>query len=455
MAVGVPTTVADAGGSATSVTTTSFTPAANTLLVAFCVARGASAVIPTISDSQGGTWEAIGTGIDQGFVTARLFARQIGSTPSAMTVTVSSPGATQTAVMIQGLTGAGNSFTNFQSAASLGTSRSVTIDAALTGSMVLGFQVINSGTAQPAPTGLTETRDVSIATNVRIQLAYDDYLSAPTTVTFTSNNADAIAYVLEIKEPGGVLNDYDEPNSPFLVSPYPSAGANVETLFSQFGPEFAGRILSSLIIINDAASTVVPISGVTIGGVAATVTTISGVSNAYVVTAEVPTGTSGDIVVTPTTPGSISKLESFGTFALDGVDPLSAVAAASFSGTSVSFDVVAGGQAYMYARGTGNHVGDLTGLDLDADQWTIDGRTIAWAGRSFVSAVTGHSAGLVDDSGNPILVWVTYEPEAAGPSGSLVKVRVGAEWHTSVVKVYTGGAWHTSDLKVRVGTDWY
>ncbi|RVM15366.1 hypothetical protein [Sinorhizobium meliloti] len=201
MAVGIPTTVADAGASATSVTTASFTPEANILLIAFCVARGGSAVIPTMSDSQGGTWEPIGTGIDQGFITAHLFARQIGTTPSAMTVTVSSPGATQTGVMIQGLSGAGSSFTNFQSVSSLGTSRSVTIDAASTGSMVLGFQVINSGTAQPAPTGLTETRDTSIATNVRCQLAYDDYLTAPTSITWTSNSADAIAFALEIKEP--------------------------------------------------------------------------------------------------------------------------------------------------------------------------------------------------------------------------------------------------------------
>ncbi|MDX1114798.1 hypothetical protein GOL31_23645 [Sinorhizobium medicae] len=201
MAVGVPTAVVDAGASATTVTTTSFTPEANILLIAFCVARGGSAVIPTISDDQGGTWEPIGTGIDQGFITARLFARQIGTTPSVMTVTASSTGATQTAVAIQGLSGAGNSFTNFQSVSSLATSRSVTIDAASTGSMVLGFQVINSGTAQPAPTGLTETRDFTIATNVRVQLAYDDYLTAPTSITWTSNNADAIAFALEVKEP--------------------------------------------------------------------------------------------------------------------------------------------------------------------------------------------------------------------------------------------------------------
>ncbi|MDW9768619.1 hypothetical protein [Sinorhizobium meliloti] len=201
MAVGAPTTVADAGADATSATTVSFTPTANILLVAFCVARGGSAVIPSISDSQGGTWEPIGTGIDQGFVTARLFARQIGASPSAMTVTVSSTGATQTGVMIQGLSGAGNSFTNFQSVSSLGTSRSVTIAPASTGSMVLGFQVINSGSAQPAPTGLTETRDTTIATNVRCQLAYDDYLTAPTSITWTSNNADAIAFALEVKEP--------------------------------------------------------------------------------------------------------------------------------------------------------------------------------------------------------------------------------------------------------------
>ncbi|RVJ16531.1 hypothetical protein CN184_28500 [Sinorhizobium medicae] len=201
MAVGIPTTVVDAGASAATVTTTSFTPEANILLIAFCMARGGSAVIPTISDSQGGTWEPIGTGIDQGFITARLFARQIGVTPSAMTVTVTSTGATQTAVAIQGLTGAGNSFTNFQSVSSLGTSRSVTIDAASSGSMLLAFQVINSGTAQPAPTGLTETRDFSIATNVRCLLAFDDYLTAPTSITWTSNNADAIAFALEVKEP--------------------------------------------------------------------------------------------------------------------------------------------------------------------------------------------------------------------------------------------------------------
>lgn len=457
MAVSAASPVINAGASAASVTTASFTPTADDLLIAFCVARGASATIPTISDSQGGTWEPIGAGIDQGFVTARLFARKIGSTPSAVTVTVNSGAGTQTGVMIYSSAGAGTDFTNFQAESSLGTAHAVTMSPYAAGSRVMTFMIINSGTAQAAPTGgFSEIHDTNLATNVRCQTAHASS-AASTSISWTSNNSDTICFAVEIKEPvsNHEFNDYDEPNSPHLVSPYPAAGGTVETLFALFGPAFTGRTIAALVVINDAASTIVALDSVTIGGINATLTPISGVNNAYVVTAVVPTGTEGDIVFTPTTPGTIAKLESLGVFALAGVDPSSAVSAASFSGTSVTFDVPANGQAFIYARGTGDHIGDLVGLDLDGDQWTADNRTLAWASRTFTGAVTGHSVNFVDDSGAPLMVWAVFSPAAESPTGSVVKVHVGGVDQVGVVRVYLGAVWVAKPLKTFKASDWY
>jgi hypothetical protein len=201
MAVTGATPIVNAGISGVSVTTGSFTPSAGDVLIAFCVGRGSSALIPTISDSQGGTWEPIGAGIDQGFVTARLFARKIGSTPSAMTATVNSGGGTQTGVMIYAFAGAGTNFTNFQSQSSLGTSHAVTMSPYAASSRVMTFMIINSGTAQAAPTGgFDEIHDTNLATNVRCQTAHASS-AASTSIGWTSNNSDTICFAVEIKEP--------------------------------------------------------------------------------------------------------------------------------------------------------------------------------------------------------------------------------------------------------------
>lgn len=211
MPIGTPTTSATAGTSTASTTTASFTPTANALLIALCAARGASATIPTISDSQGGTWTPFAAGIDQGFITSRLFWRQIGATPSAMTVTCQSTSPTQTSIAVIEITGASTDFSNFQSGSSGGGTTGVTMAAYQPGSIAVGFININAGANSTPPTDFTELFDSLLATNLRSAISYD--MSNPTTsLSWTANVADTIVWAVEIKEPAGVADELTSQN---------------------------------------------------------------------------------------------------------------------------------------------------------------------------------------------------------------------------------------------------
>lgn len=206
MPIGTPTTSATAGTSTASTTTASFTPTADSLLIALCAARGSSASIPTISDSQGGTWTPFAAGIDQGFITSRLFWRQIGSTPSAMTVTCEATSPTQTSIAVIEITGASTDFSNFGSASSGGPTIGITMGAYQPSSICVGFININAGANSTPPTGFTEMFDSLIATNLRSAISYD--MSNPTTsLSWSANTADMIAWAVEIKEPAGVADE--------------------------------------------------------------------------------------------------------------------------------------------------------------------------------------------------------------------------------------------------------
>src|SRR5262245_34499071 len=108
MAIGSPNLpVAQIGATAATVTTASFTPTAVALLIAMLSARGSSAVIPTISDSLGGTWTPFSAGLSSGSgsgkTTARMFWKV--ATATAQTVTCTSTAATQVGISITSFTG--------------------------------------------------------------------------------------------------------------------------------------------------------------------------------------------------------------------------------------------------------------------------------------------------------------------------------------------------------------
>lgn len=191
------------GATATSATTASFTPTANAILIAFTMARGGSAAIPTISDSLGGTWTPIAAGQDAGFVTGRLFYQEVGASPSARTVTAAATSATQTALAIVEVTGAGTDFSNYDFDITTGTSQSMTLSSYAAGSQVLAGIVDNAGGTQTFTGSLTELYDANLATNTRSSIAYEDAATAPTTINVTSSASDNYAWALEIKEPAG------------------------------------------------------------------------------------------------------------------------------------------------------------------------------------------------------------------------------------------------------------
>ncbi|MDX0965360.1 hypothetical protein GOL41_17345 [Sinorhizobium medicae] len=200
MPVGTPTLATpQIGATAASVTTASFTPTANALLIAFCAGRGSSATIPTISDSLGGTWTPIGTGNDAGNVTGRLFYQVAGANPSAMTVTVNTTGGTQAAVGVIEVSGAGTDFSNYQVGINAAGDPSVTMGAYTAGSRVMVFGIGNAGAAWTSPTGFTELFDSEVATNLRLVPSYNDS-SASTSLSWVSAATDSIGFGLEIKE---------------------------------------------------------------------------------------------------------------------------------------------------------------------------------------------------------------------------------------------------------------
>lgn len=199
MPVGTPALATpQIGATAASVTTASFTPTANALLIAFCAGRGSSATIPTISDSLGGTWTPIGTGNDAGNVTGRLFYQVAGASPSAMTVTVNTTGGTQAAVGVIEVSGAGTDFSN-QVGINAAGDPSVTMGAYTAGSRVMVFGIGNAGAAWTSPTGFTELFDSEVATNLRLVPSYNDS-SASTSLSWVSAATDSIGFGLEIKE---------------------------------------------------------------------------------------------------------------------------------------------------------------------------------------------------------------------------------------------------------------
>jgi len=91
-----PNTVTEFGSTsyttanAATVTTGSFTPASNTLLVAYCSmgnGAGSASSLGTVTDSLSGTWTRLAGDASATGGVAEIWCRDIGASPSAMTVT--------------------------------------------------------------------------------------------------------------------------------------------------------------------------------------------------------------------------------------------------------------------------------------------------------------------------------------------------------------------------------
>lgn len=98
-------TTGNTTGNTATVTSGSFTPAPNTLLVAYCMGGNGSAQASnntgTVTDSLGGTWTRKGLDVSTFAGEAAIWVRDIGPTPAAMTVTFDPGGAMASGLMIR------------------------------------------------------------------------------------------------------------------------------------------------------------------------------------------------------------------------------------------------------------------------------------------------------------------------------------------------------------------
>lgn len=193
------------GAVAATVTSAAFTPSANSRLWAIASARGSSVVVPTISDSLGGSWTLLpSSGIDQGNIDGAIYYRDIGASPASMTVTCASTAATQVGLMLFDITGAGTDLSNFATDVDTAGDPSLSLPQApgATGYTIAAI-IRNAGTATvTAPTGYSQAYNAQAATNLYHGL-YVDASSAAQAQAWVSTSTDAIAYGLEFRESGG------------------------------------------------------------------------------------------------------------------------------------------------------------------------------------------------------------------------------------------------------------
>jgi hypothetical protein len=189
------------GATGTVVTTASFTPSANSRLFVIAGARAGGAVVPVVTDSLGLTWTTLtGSNIDAGNATGIFCYCDIDASPAAMTVTATSTGATQTAVMVFDVTGHSTDLSNFVFGTNVAGDPSVNLAAISSGGYGIASFIGNAGAAPTGtPVGYSAVYNGLPATNLRMAL-FADATSPGTAQAWISGSTDSIAYGLEIKE---------------------------------------------------------------------------------------------------------------------------------------------------------------------------------------------------------------------------------------------------------------
>lgn len=203
MAIGTPTLRDASGAIATSVTSASFTPAANSIL--FCWAgndgSGSPSTTPVISDSLGGSWTQIGSTVTLSDLAGALFYQSIGGSPSAMTVTSTCSDGERVCINVFDVTGAGTDFSNTASGTNASGDPSFSISSPAGTSAVFGFAFALGGNNFTPPSGYTELTDTSPGATTRRTTTVYDLSSSGTTLTWSSTNGNCVAFAVEVKEP--------------------------------------------------------------------------------------------------------------------------------------------------------------------------------------------------------------------------------------------------------------
>jgi hypothetical protein len=180
------------------VTTASFTPANGELLVVFGHNKAAATPAkPAITDSLGLSWTEVVDGDEGSRVRTTCYIAV--ATGSAMTVTSTASGATQSSVHVVGYTGAATTITNFNSGSDSAGDPAVTLGVSpSTGSAVVGSCAFNGGNNVTPPTGFAELYE-STQASYRSETASDE-TSPSGTMTWSTSNTNAAAVVVEVKE---------------------------------------------------------------------------------------------------------------------------------------------------------------------------------------------------------------------------------------------------------------
>jgi hypothetical protein len=211
MAIGTPVLHAASGETGGTHTTASFTPGGRNILIVAVHCYNATGIpaFPTIS---GGslTWRQIsGQSFDTG-ANPRLrqltFWARVPPSPSSMTVTVESVGASSIGAHVTEWSGLSPDFTDFGAATSTTGDPAPAVASVFPGSGVLAFGTFVGGSSYTI-SGFTELHDNIMLTSRRIGAAYD--LTSPgTSVPFVSNNSNSIGSAIELREAGVGLQDF-------------------------------------------------------------------------------------------------------------------------------------------------------------------------------------------------------------------------------------------------------
>lgn len=292
-------------------TTASFTPAANSTLIAFGAARHATAgpiAAGTISDSGGGTWTKLGTanmGTGVNATAADVWIQRVGASPAARTVTFTyaNAGGTQFAC---------GSVMQFASAdievLGVVTATDAAGDGVLDSSALPRAGVLDllfhatSASASGFPATETILTNITTTAPCRLTSLYGGNNSKgadlpPRLVTLTSTGVNQILFRLVLSN-GHVDKSSDKRFEvvDLLDEGWKALTTASETISINMGAPAADRMI--VIPFGGRFQSVRLLNSVTINGVAATVEAY-GVANAVtwgIAYAMVPTGTTGDVV---------------------------------------------------------------------------------------------------------------------------------------------------------------
>lgn len=195
------------GGTGSTITVTSFTPAAGSLLLAGVGRRWTTGLpaVSTITDSTMRTWNALtfspAATFDSGSGTrVRLSASWAIATGAAMTVTASQPPGAKTRIVVTEFPRALAAIANFISAASGTADPSAVMATPGAASLSFALGVFAGPSSISPPSGFGELHESMTSTDLSIETAYK--LVPTDTATWSTDNDIGIGAVFEIKPAG-------------------------------------------------------------------------------------------------------------------------------------------------------------------------------------------------------------------------------------------------------------